>query len=227
MDVMRRHYTDGPFGQIHFQDAGSGRPLVLLHQSIMTGNQFDFVFAPLIAHGLRPIAIDMPGFGMSDAPPAPATVDDYATAVVPVLDALGIEKAAVAGHHTGSMVATAAAIAAADRFSAVILHGVGTILNRDEGRALIDQVVAEEQAFKPLPGAAHLVQIAELRERLAGGTIEPERISDYVVQAMMAWQRGAYWYGHAAARAYPHDEALMRITQPGLIITNTGDLMHP
>ncbi|MFZ2998646.1 alpha/beta fold hydrolase [Sphingobium sp.] len=223
---MRRGYVDGRFGQIHYQAAtGEGRPLVLLHQAIMTSDQFSNVFAPLAAHGLRPIAIDLPGFGMSDAPSTPPTIADYATGIVPVLDALGIARAAVGGHHTGGLVSTEVALAHPDRIDAVILHGV--MIMADETRqALTADIVAREKAFRPLPGAAHMVEIARIRDHLSDGALGPERISDYVVQAMMAWDRGAYWYGHAAAFVYRHEEPLGRITQPGLILTNTGDMMH-
>jgi len=30
---MKRGYADGPYGQIHYHDSGSGRPLVLIHQA--------------------------------------------------------------------------------------------------------------------------------------------------------------------------------------------------
>jgi len=224
--MMRRGYTDGRFGQIHYQAAtGAGRPLVLLHQAIMTSDQFSNVFAPMIAHGLCPIAIDMPGFGMSDAPDAPPTIADYATCVVPVLDALGVGQAAVGGHHTGGLVTTEAANAHRDRVSAVILHGV-MIMADAERQPLIDDIVRREKAFRPLPGAAHMAEIARIRETLSHGTVGPERISDYVMQAVMAWDRGAYWYGHAAAFDYRHEEPLAQLTQPGLILTNTGDMMH-
>jgi pimeloyl-ACP methyl ester carboxylesterase len=223
---MRRGYADGRFGQIHYQAAtDGGRPLVLLHQAIMTSDQFSNVFAPLAAHGLRPIAIDMPGFGMSDAPVTPPTIADYATCVVPVLDALGVDRSAVAGHHTGGLVTTEAAIAHPDRIDAVILHGV-MIMADAEREVLTADIVAREKAFAPQPDAAHMVEIARIRERLSHGTVGTDRISDYVVQAMMAWDRGAYWYGHAAAFAYRHEEPLHRIVQPGLILTNTGDMMH-
>lgn len=224
--MMRRGYVDGRFGQIHYQAAGAGRPLVLLHQAIMTSDQFSNVFAPMIAHGLRPIAIDMPGFGMSDAPDTPPTIADYATCVVPVLDALGIDRAAVGGHHTGGLVSTEVAIAHPDRIDAVVLHGV-MIMEEAERQALIADIVVREKAFAPRPGAAHMVELAHIRERLSFGTVLAERISDYVMQAMMAWDRGAYWYGHAAAFDYRHEEPLQRIGQPGLILTNTGDMMHP
>ena len=225
MVTMRRAYADGPFGQIHFRHAGAGRPLVLLHQAIMSGEQFANVFAPLAAHGLDPIAIDMPGFGMSDPPAAPPSIRDYADAILPVLDALGIERAAIAGHHTGALVATEAALAYPARFDALVLHGP-MILGDAERREMIDWLITREKAFTALPGGAHFVEVAEIREQLADGTIDPARISDYVMMGVQAWQHGAYWYGHDAAFAYRHEAPLMRLTQPTLLLTNTGDMTH-
>jgi pimeloyl-ACP methyl ester carboxylesterase len=225
MTDMRRAYVDGPFGQIHFQSAAEGRPLVLLHQAIMASGQFDAVFAPLAAQGLRPIAIDLPGFGLSDAPHTPPTIAEYARAVMPVLDALGISVAAVAGHHTGALVATELALADPARVDALILHGP-MILSDVERADMIETLVEREKQFRALPGGAHFVAFTQIRETLAAGTIPPARISEYVVQAMMALQHGAYWYGHNAAFAYHHEAPLARIVQPTLLLTNTGDMTH-
>lgn len=222
---MRRGYADGPFGQVHFQYAAEGRPIILLHQAIMSSDQFSNVFGPLTAGGLRPVAIDMPGFGMSDAPGTPPTIGEYATAIMPVLDALGIGQAAIAGHHTGALVATEVALAYPERIDAVVLHGP-MIIDEDERQRMTDWLVPREKAFTTKAGGEHFVEIAAIREQLAEGTIRPVRISDYVMQAMMAWQKGAYWYGHAAAFAYRHEEPLRRLRQPTLLLTNTGDMTH-
>jgi pimeloyl-ACP methyl ester carboxylesterase len=224
--TLRRGYADGPFGQIHYQAGQQGRPLVLLHQAIMASGQFDAVFAPLAAHGLRPIAIDMPGFGMSDAPAAAPTIADYARAVMPVLDALHVAEAAVAGHHTGALVATEVALAHPDRVTAVILAGP-MILSEAERQAGFDQLVAKENLFSAQPHGRHFVEVAEIREMLAAGTIGPERISAYVVQAMQAYHHGAYAYGHNAAFTYRHEPRLSTLRQPTLLLTNTGDVTHP
>jgi haloalkane dehalogenase len=96
-----------------------------------------------------------------------------------------------------------------------------------ERQAMTDWLVPREKAFVPKAGGAHFVEIARIREELAAGTIDPSRISDYVVQGMQAWQKGSYWYGHNAALAYDHDGPLKRITQPTLLLTNTGDMTHP
>lgn len=222
---MRRAYADGPYGQIHYLDAGKGRPLVLLHQAVMTANQFDRVFAPLVSHGFRPIAIDLPGFGLSDKPPFEPKIGDYAPVVPAVLDALGIRRAAIVGHHTGALVTNEVAIRYPERVVANVI--CGPLFIPDEQRAaLIADIGGRERAFRALPHAAHMNQLAEARERYAMGTISPERISDYVVQAMLAFQRGAYWYGHNAGLTYRQEEPLMKIRQPTLLLTNTGDMLY-
>jgi pimeloyl-ACP methyl ester carboxylesterase len=222
---MRRVYIDGPYGQLHVLDAVEGRPVLLLHQAIMTAHQFDRVFAPLIARGLRPIAIDMPGFGQSDPPPFVPAIRDYAAVVPALLDALGLARVPIVGHHTGALVANEAALDFPARVSAVILGGA-LLIDEAQRRSAITEMVAREKAFEALPGAAHMVQFAELREHFAAGSIGPARIGDYVLQAMSALQHGAYWYGHNAAFAYRHEERLLALTQPTLILSNTGDPLH-
>jgi len=57
MTRPRRGYTDGPFGQIHYQDTGGeGFPLVLCHQAPMTSRQYDTVYPLLSAEGIRELA---------------------------------------------------------------------------------------------------------------------------------------------------------------------------
>jgi pimeloyl-ACP methyl ester carboxylesterase len=222
---MRRGYVDGPYGQLHVLDAIEGRPLLMLHQAIMTANQFDNVFEPLVARGIRPIAIDMPGFGCSDPPPFAPQVRDYAAVVPALLDALGLARVPVVGHHTGALVANEAALAWPARVSAVILGGA-LLIDEAQRQAAIVDMVAREKAFAALPGAAHMVQFATLREQLAAGSVGPARIGDYVLQAMSALQHGAFWYGHNAAFAYRHEARLAALTQPTLILSNTGDPLH-
>ncbi|MDG5497037.1 alpha/beta hydrolase [Niveispirillum sp. BGYR6] len=222
---MRRGYADGPYGQIHYLDGREGRPLVLLHQAIQNANQFDYVFEPLLERGIRPIAIDLPGFGLSDAPSSPPSIADYAAVVPPVLDALGLAKAAVGGHHTGALVSNEVALLYPDRVEAAILGGQ-MLIPDDVRQALIDDIVVREKAFQALPEAAHMVEVARIRERYAAGSVSPARISDYVVQAMQALAQGTYWYGHAAAFAYYQEERLKLLRHPTLILTNTGDMIY-
>ena len=105
-----RAYIDGPQGQIHYQVFGKGIPLILCHQAPTCSVQFQEVLQPLADRGFRAVAIDNPGFGMSDGPSAPPSIEhDYLNATMAVMDALQIERAHIVGHHTGSMLAVEAA----------------------------------------------------------------------------------------------------------------------
>ncbi|MFZ1625969.1 MAG: alpha/beta fold hydrolase, partial [Gammaproteobacteria bacterium] len=115
MPRIRKGYAEGRWGQIHYMECGhegghgygheheKGLPLLLLHQSPTDSVQFARVMRPLAVRGIHAIAIDLPGFGGSDTPPAPPTVADYAHIVPAVLDQLGIDSASVLGHHTGAI----------------------------------------------------------------------------------------------------------------------------
>jgi pimeloyl-ACP methyl ester carboxylesterase len=220
----RRAYVDGPFGQIHFQQQGEGAPVVLLHQAPMTSGQFDNVYEPLARRGFRAIGIDMPGFGMSDPTAFVPTVTDFAKVVPPVLDALGIDRAAVLGHHTGALAATEAALLFPDRVSALVINGP-LLVTDEEYQGFLEGLHQWELSYGARPDAAHMAELFNIRSRFAAGTVPDARLSDYVVQALIG--KGAFWYGHYAAYSYRQNEALPKIQQPTLILTHTGDMIYP
>lgn len=223
-DWPRRGYADGPFGQIHYQVQGEGMPLVLLHQAPVTSGQFDNVYGPLSRRGFRAIGIDMPGFGGSDPTDTVPGVGDYAKIVPPVLDALGIATAAILGHHTGALAATEAALQFPDRLTALIVNG--PLLVSDEDHAgFMTGLHAWELDYKAQPEAAHMVELFNIRNQLAHGAIPPARLSDYVVHSLVG--RGPFWWGHHAAYTYRQQDTLPNVSQPTLILTNTGDMIYP
>ena len=65
--TIKRRYVDLPHGQLHFRELGSGPPLVLLHKTPSSSIQYARAM-PLLAERFRTLALDTPGFGMSDAP---------------------------------------------------------------------------------------------------------------------------------------------------------------
>jgi pimeloyl-ACP methyl ester carboxylesterase len=202
---------------------GDGIPLLLFHQAPMTSGQFDNVYGPLAGHGIKAIGVDMPGFGMSDPTGGVPSVEDFAQVAPAVMDALGLKRAAVLGHHTGALVASEVSVAFPDRVTAVILAGP-LPLTEEERHQWLTTTTPREKALVPVAGGSHLTSIFQTRERMANGSVPPERISDYVIQALMG--KGAYWHGHHAAFQYHQDKAIERMTHPTLILTNTGDQIY-
>jgi pimeloyl-ACP methyl ester carboxylesterase len=107
-------------GPIEVQQAGAGMPLLVVHGS-GGGHDQGMAFAGTLAqHGIRVIA--MSRFGYLRTPmPADASAEAQADAHVCLLDALGIQRAAVMGGSAGAPSALQMAIRHPDRVSALIL----------------------------------------------------------------------------------------------------------
>ncbi len=136
--VSARGYT-GPAGaQVHYRERGSGRPVVLLHQTASSSLMWERVMAAFPG-GYRVLALDTPGFGDSD-PLAVATpaIGDYAQRLAGALTELEVSGAILVGHHTGAVIAGELAAAAPELVSGVVLLGPVVIANRDEEREQLD-----------------------------------------------------------------------------------------
>ena len=118
-------YAPTPMGQVHYRLMGpeKGPVVLLIHQTPWSMIEFADIQPCLAARGMRSLAVDTPGYGMSDAPDGKPSMQAYADNIVPVLDYLKIRKVIVAGHHTGAAIAAALAARHADRVTAVVLHG--------------------------------------------------------------------------------------------------------
>ncbi len=109
--------------RIMMRRAGSGPPVVLLHESPRSSA----AFVPLIealAHRCTAMALDTPGYGGSD----PLTlhrpqIADYADALTEVVTGLGLERAVFFGRHTGAAIAAEFALRHPDRVAGLVLEG--------------------------------------------------------------------------------------------------------
>lgn len=68
------------------------------------------------------LAVDLPGHGRS-AGPAPATVEEAARWIVALLDAAGVQRAALVGHSLGSLIALEAASQLGERATRLVMVG--------------------------------------------------------------------------------------------------------
>jgi 2-hydroxy-6-oxonona-2,4-dienedioate hydrolase len=107
-------------GPIEYQDAGEGTPLLMIHGSGGGHDQGMAWARPLTADGIRVIA--MSRFGYLRTPrPADASPEAQADAHVCLLDALGIDKAAIVGVSAGGPSAMQTAIRHPERVTALVL----------------------------------------------------------------------------------------------------------
>jgi pimeloyl-ACP methyl ester carboxylesterase len=84
------------------------------------------------AAGIRTLALDLPGHGLSDKPLAAGrySADALADSVIATLDRLGLPRVALVAHSLGAVVATRVATRANDRVSKLVLIapvGLGSV----------------------------------------------------------------------------------------------------
>ncbi|MDF2742541.1 MAG: alpha/beta hydrolase [Actinomycetia bacterium] len=121
--VRGRPVEVGAGGRAHLLEKGEGPPVVLLHG---TGNSAGFLL-PLLheLHGVRAIAPDLPGVGLSDPIELPA--DRYRETAVAwldrLLDTLELDATTLVGHSGGGVWALWYALAHPDRVRRLVLIG--------------------------------------------------------------------------------------------------------
>lgn len=116
--------------RIHYTDEGKGEPVILLHGFAVNSDlnwRLPGIHEALCPH-FRVIAMDLRGHGLSDKPHEPEAyglrmVEDIAT----LMDALGIERAHLAGYSLGGLLALKFAAAHPQRVQTLCVLGAGWI----------------------------------------------------------------------------------------------------
>lgn len=222
--MSNRGYARGPFGQVHFQDTGSGVPLLLCHQSPSSLRQYDPVYPLLAAAGIRAIGVDTPGFGQSDVPDKVPTIEDYADSVTSVLDELGIGRAHILGQHTGSMVAMEATIRHPSRYGRLIMNSP-TPFTAEQRAEWLGTLIPRQRNWQLRRDGSHLQDMWDRRLRSTGPNwTDLNAMHRHVVQMLNAGE--TLWYGHHASLVYDQLGRLARVKHPCLVLTNTGDAVY-
>lgn len=125
---------------------GKGTPLMLVHGFPLDSSSWNEI-APLLENVFDIILPDLRGFGQSTTIESSYTISDMADDLAGLLDHLGIEKTAMAGHSMGGYVALAFAKKYPDRVSGLGLvssQAAGDPPERKEGRYKTAADVAEK-----------------------------------------------------------------------------------
>src|SRR5678816_2471905 len=107
--------------QLHCQQSGTGRDLVMVHG--ITGNLaiWHLQIVPQLVSEFRMTTYDLRGHGYSDVPLNGYTTADHANDLKQLLDALGIDKPHILAHSFGADIALHFAILFPERVDRLIL----------------------------------------------------------------------------------------------------------
>lgn len=211
MVKIQKQYVDCRFGQLHLRSAGEGGvPLVCFHMSPYSGAYYD-VFLPEMAKDRLVLCPDTPGYGGSDMTLAHPTMNDYAGAMVDMLDALGLQQVDLMGFHTGAFVAAAVAHMAPSRVRKMILPGIPYAEPDDRAKRL--EMFAGGRPYFTEEGYIQKRWDMGLKGR--GGQTD-DRFIELFAESLRAGVCGMN-KGFAAVFTYDPDAALPILTHPVLI----------
>jgi pimeloyl-ACP methyl ester carboxylesterase len=178
----------------------------------------------LANHGWNVLAVDLPGHCRSLGE-APSTVEEAATFVGALLDAAGVQKAALVGHSWGSLIALEAASRLKDRVTHLVL--VGTAFPMKVSPVLIDASLNEPEKALTMINVFSRSTLAAPPSALGPGT--------WVYGLGMALGRrvlasntkvNVFHRGFKACDSYANGEAAIeQITCPVLFVLGAQDQM--
>ena len=222
--TVRRQYVDGPFGQVHLRIAGSAgapaahAPLLCFHMSPMSGRIFE-KFIGVMGQDRLAIAVDTPGFGMSDTPHEMPEIADYARTMAAVIDALGLAGPVdLMGYHTGALIACDLARLRPAQVRRLVL--VSAPMLTDAERAELRELYCE---VPPSLDGSHLMRRWQsfVHHNLGRGN-DLHAVAEMFPDGLLGRTRA--WWGHRAAFNHRPDMGLPEIHQPILIIDPDDDL---
>ncbi len=215
--------------------AGEGPPLVLVHGDGDNASVWQWVM-PGLARDHRVYALCLPGHSDVDKAAIKVTREYLRDFVGATIDALELERPAIIGNSIGGQVTLWLALAAPERFSAIILldsSGLGRVCNPSlaiESAPMIGEM-AIAAARSPGGGAMRAgIRAAQLLWRPHGA---PK--SWYKEQRRMALMPGFLEASVAAKRAVVGPvgqrevllDRLAQITTPTLVVWGAGDKVLP
>lgn len=178
----------------------------------------------LAHHGWNVLAVDLPGHCKSEGE-APSSVEEGAAFVAALLDAAGVERAALVGHSWGSLIALQAASQLKDRVSHLVL--VGTAFPMKVSAALLDAALNQPMKALEMVNIFSRSTLAPPPSALGPGT--------WVHGASMALGRrviasntkvNVFHRGFKACDSYANgDTAITQITCPVLFLLGAQDQM--
>lgn len=236
-EILRRFVAVGD-RLVHYRRAGSGPPVVLLHQSPTSSAEL----ASQILHFARDftvIAPDTPGYGLSGPLPlARPEMADYAEALAAFLDTLGLGRVGVYGTHTGAMIAAEFAQVYPRRTGVAVLDGY-VVLTAAERADFLRHYFVD---VPPEPDGRHLVWYwSRIRDqtiffpwyrktrdaRMRFDVPPAAMLQPFLLDLLRADRLGTPAY--AAAFRYPADARARAFTAPTYLLNYHADAIahHP
>ncbi len=215
--------VDVPGARLFTVVDGDGPPIVLLHAGIADLRAWDALVPHLVGAGYRAVRFDHRGIGRSKT----ESVDFSRRAdVLAVMDALGIERAALVGNSLGGMTALDVAIESPRRVVALVLVATG-IGGFDGGATPEEQAIEAEMEAAERDGDADRLADLDVRLWVDGVGQPPTRVEPAIRDLVWRMDRPSCAPDHVHARPIPllpsANERLADVAVPTLAVDGALD----
>jgi non-heme chloroperoxidase len=223
---------NGSAVEIHYEDHGSGQPVVLIHGYPLNGSSWEQQERALLPAGYRVIRYDRRGFGRSSQPTVGYEYDTFAADLNTLIEALDLRDAILIGFSmgTGEVTRYLSRYGSGRVVKAVLIGAIPPfLLKRDDNPEGVDGQVFEDMKAMILKDRyEHLKQFLDnfYNVDVLGG----DRVSEPAWQASFQVASGASPHGtYACVDSWLTDfrADLGKIDVPTLVIHGTDDRILP
>jgi non-heme chloroperoxidase len=218
--------------EIHYEDHGSGDPVVLIHGYPLNGNSWERQERELLAHGHRVVSYDRRGFGRSSQPTVGYDYDTFAADLNALLEHLDLSDVVLVGFSMGSGEVTRylGSYGSARVRKAVLLGAIPPYLRKTED----NPEGVDGEVFDQIKAAIATDRYAWFKDFFDNfyntDKLMPERISEQAWQASFNVAAGASPFAsYACVDTWLTDFRgdLAKIDIPVLVVHGTDDRILP
>jgi len=209
---------------------GTGPPLLFLH-GWSSNWQIFLLSIPGFMHTHRCLALDLPGFGASDMPSEPISIQGYAKTVDAMCDALGVETVSVVGSSMGGFIGAEVALSFDTRVERLVLVSAAGLSTAEIARA--PSLALARLLAAGFPYTQRVERTVVRRPRLRRAAMQwvfryPERLSPALAyELVVGFGRPGFVPALKALLEYSYRDRLARIEIPVLIVWGRNDLLVP
>jgi pimeloyl-ACP methyl ester carboxylesterase len=216
---------------VNVLDTGGDGPALLWIHGLSANWQSWLLNIPQFMGSYRCVALDLPGFGLSDMPAEDISITAYAATVDAVCDELGVDVVSVIGNSMGGFVGAELAIAFPTRVDRLVLVSAAGLSHENVRR---EPVLAVGRLLAT--GAAHTAAYQDTLARrprlrrlaLAGVVRYPERLSAALTRALFQGTgKPGFLPALEALLSYSFRDRLAAIEIPVLIVWGEFDMLVP
>ena len=218
--------------EIHYEDHGSGDPVVLIHGYPLNGNSWERQERELLANGHRVISYDRRGFGRSSQPTVGYDYDTFAADLNALLEHLDLSDIVLVGFSmgTGEVTRYLGSYGSARVRKAALLGAIPPYLRKTED----NPEGVDGEVFEGIKAAIAADRYAWFKDFFDNfyntDKLMPERISEEAWQASFNVAAGASPFAsYACVDTWLTDFRgdLAKIDVPVLVVHGTDDRILP